>query len=199
MEGESIVQVKDLLKEKIRQEGRVVSDDVLKVDAFLNHQIDPILMLKIGEEFTSRFSGCEITKVLTVEASGIAVALMTGLCLKVPVVFAKKKQPSTMGEEIYCGKVRSFTREEVVQIVVDGNYLGPDDKVLIIDDFLASGEAAKGLLKIVEQAGASLVGIGTVIEKVFQSGGNSLRKQGIRVESLIKIGSLANGEVEFLN
>jgi xanthine phosphoribosyltransferase len=190
--------VEDLLKEKIRQEGRVISDDILKVDSFLNHQIDPVLMLKVGDEFARRFSNSGITKVLTVEASGIAVALMTGLALQVPVVFAKKKQPSTMGGDTYCGQVRSFTKEEVIEIVVAGSYLSAEDRVLIIDDFLASGEAARGLLRIIDQAGATLVGVGTVIEKVFQSGGESLREKGIRVESLVQIGSLAGGMIEFL-
>ncbi|MGI6285861.1 xanthine phosphoribosyltransferase [Neomoorella humiferrea] len=189
----------ELLKEKIRQEGRVIGEDILKVDSFLNHQIDPVLMLEIGREFARRFDGTGITKVLTVEASGIAVALMTGLSLRVPVVFAKKKQPSTMDGDTYCGRVRSFTKEEVVEIVVAGSYLGADDRVLIIDDFLASGEAARGLIKIVRQAGATLVGIGTVIEKVFQSGGDALREQGIRVEALVQIGSLSGGQIEFLN
>ncbi|WP_422393187.1 Xanthine phosphoribosyltransferase [Moorella humiferrea] len=191
--------VVELLKEKIRQEGRVIGEDILKVDSFLNHQIDPVLMLEIGREFARRFDGTGITKVLTVEASGIAVALMTGLSLRVPVVFAKKKQPSTMDGDTYCGRVRSFTKEEVVEIVVAGSYLGADDRVLIIDDFLASGEAARGLIKIVRQAGATLVGIGTVIEKVFQSGGDALREQGIRVEALVQIGSLSGGQIEFLN
>lgn len=191
--------VADLVKEKIRREGRIISGDILKVDSFLNHQIDPMLMLKIGEELAGRFRGAGITKVLTVEASGIAVALMTGLSLRVPVVFAKKKQPSTMGPNTYCGRVRSFTKEEVVEIVVAGSYLGPQDRVLVIDDFLASGQAARGLLKIIEQAGATLVGIGTVIEKVFQSGGEVLREKGIRVESLVQIGSLAGGRIEFIN
>nr|WP_245907714.1 xanthine phosphoribosyltransferase [Moorella humiferrea] len=189
----------ELLKEKIRQEGRVIGEDILKVDSFLNHQIDPVLMLEVGREFARRFDGTGITKVLTVEASGIAVALMTGLSLRVPVVFAKKKQPSTMDGDTYCGRVRSFTKEEVVEIVVAGSYLGADDRVLIIDDFLASGEAARGLIKIVRQAGATLVGIGTVIEKVFQSGGDALREQGIRVEALVQIGSLSGGQIEFLN
>lgn len=191
--------VVELLKEKIRHEGRVIGEDILKVDSFLNHQIDPVLMLEVGREFARRFDGTGITKVLTVEASGIAVALMTGLSLRVPVVFAKKKQPSTMDGETYCGRVRSFTKEEIVEIVVAGSYLGADDRVLIIDDFLASGEAARGLIKIVRQAGATLVGIGTVIEKVFQSGGDALREQGIRVEALVQIGSLSGGQIEFLN
>ncbi|WP_428849309.1 xanthine phosphoribosyltransferase [Thermanaeromonas sp.] len=191
--------VVELLKEKIRREGKVISEDILKVDSFLNHQIDPVLMLKVGEEFAQRFAQEKVTKVLTVEASGIAVALMTGLALQVPVVFAKKRQPSTIGSDAYFGKVRSFTKEEVVDIVVAGSYLGPGDRVLIIDDFLASGEAVRGLIKIIQQAGAKLVGVGTVIEKVFQNGGEYLRKQGIRVESLVQIGTLSGGKIEFLN
>jgi xanthine phosphoribosyltransferase len=168
------------------------------VDSFLNHQIDPVLMLAIGEEFKNRFSDCKITKVLTVEASGIAAALMTGLVLKVPVVFAKKKTPSTIPNNSYVGKVQSYTRQEPVEIVVQDAYLQPDDHVLIIDDFLATGEASSGLLNIIEQSGAHLVGVGIVIEKIFQSGGQALRDKGIRVESLVQVASLENGQVKFV-
>lgn len=187
----------ELLKERIRKEGKVLSENVLKVDSFLNHQIDPVLMLAIGEEFKKRFSDSRITKVLTVEASGIAAALMTGLALQVPVVFAKKKTPSTIPSNAYVGSIQSYTRQEPVEIVVQDAYIQPEDHILIIDDFLATGEASQGLLSIIEQSGAKLVGVGIVIEKLFQEGGHGLRKQNIRVESLVQIESLKEGQVIF--
>lgn len=188
----------ELLKERILREGQALSDVVLKVDSFLNHQIDPMLMMAIGEEFKKRFAGEEITKVLTVEASGIAVALMTGLVLKVPVVFAKKKKASTISGNVFSGTVYSYTRQETYEIVVQDTYLKPEDKVLIIDDFLATGEASQGMVSIVEQSGAHLVGVGIVIEKLFQSGGEQLREKGIRVESLVQIKSMQKGHIEFV-
>lgn len=188
----------ELLKERILREGQALSDVILKVDSFLNHQIDPMLMMAIGEEFKKRFAGEEITKVLTVEASGIAVALMTGLVLKVPVVFAKKKKASTISGNVFSGTVYSYTRQEAYEIVVQDTYLKPEDKVLIIDDFLATGEASQGMVSIVEQSGAHLVGVGIVIEKLFQSGGEQLREKGIRVESLVQIKSMQKGHIEFV-
>lgn len=188
----------ELLKERILREGQALSDVILKVDSFLNHQIDPMLMIAIGEEFKKRFAGEEITKVLTVEASGIAVALMTGLVLKVPVVFAKKKKASTISGNVFSGTVYSYTRQETYDIVVQDTYLKPEDRVLIIDDFLATGEASQGMVSIVEQSGAHLVGVGIVIEKLFQSGGDQLREKGIRVESLVQIKSMQKGHIEFV-
>lgn len=188
----------ELLKQRILQEGKALSDVILKVDSFLNHQIDPMLMQAIGEEFKKRFAGQEITKVLTVEASGIAVALMTGLVLKVPVVFAKKKKASTLSGNVYVGTVYSYTRQETFDIVVQDTYLRPEDKVLIIDDFLATGEASQGMVSIVEQAGAHLVGVGIVIEKLFQSGGQQLRDKGIWVESLVQVKKMSEGSIEFV-
>jgi xanthine phosphoribosyltransferase len=187
----------EFLKDRIRLEGKVLSENVLKVDSFLNHQIDPALMLAVGEEFKKRFAGSLITKILTVEASGIAAALMTGLVLKVPVVFAKKKTPSTIPNNAYVGSIQSYTRQEPVEIVVQDAYLQPEDHVLIIDDFLATGEASSGLLDIMKQAGATLVGVGIVIEKLFQEGGHAMRAQNIRVESLVQIESLKDGQVIF--
>jgi xanthine phosphoribosyltransferase len=186
-----------LLKDKIFEEGQVISDTILKVDSFLNHQIDPSLMYKIGQEFAKRFADQKITKVLTVEASGIAVALMTGLILEVPVVFAKKKKPSTIGSSFFSGRIHSFTKNETVDIVVASKYLHKDDKVLIIDDFLATGEAAKGMIEIVNQAGCELVGVGICIEKSFQEGGKQLRQSGVRVETLVSINGLGNGQIQF--
>ncbi|MGI6065298.1 MAG: xanthine phosphoribosyltransferase [Bacillota bacterium] len=188
----------ELLKQKILNEGKVISDQVLKVDSFLNHQIDPVLMQAIGAEFAKRFAQSKITKVLTLEASGIAVALMTGLALRVPVVFAKKKRPSTLTGTAYFGRIHSFTKEEDVDIMVSANYLNNSDRVLVIDDFLATGEASRGMIEIVHQAGAALVGVGIVIEKAFQDGGNSLRDEGVRVESLARIAKLEKGTIYFL-
>ncbi|MCP1143319.1 xanthine phosphoribosyltransferase [Lysinibacillus endophyticus] len=187
------------LKEKIVQEGKVLSDTVLKVDTFLNHQIDPLLMKEIGEEFANRFSDQVITKVLTIESSGIAPATMLGLVIGAPVVFARKKKSLTLANNVYSSKVFSFTKNETNEISVSRDFLSPDDNVLIIDDFLANGEAVKGLLDIAEQAGANVIGVGIVIEKGFQQGGQNLRKQGIRVESLANIKTLANGQVEFFD
>ncbi len=186
-----------LLKERILKEGKVVSDSILKIDSFLNHQIDPFFMKAVGEEFAKRFQNREITKVLTVEASGIAVGLMVGLALNVPVVFAKKKLASTLDHRYFSSTVYSFTKKESVQIFVSKAYLKPEDKVLIIDDFLARGEALKGLLSIVEQAQATVAGVGIVVEKAFQDGGKKLREKGIEIQSLVRIASLKNGQVKF--
>ncbi|ATW26265.1 xanthine phosphoribosyltransferase [Candidatus Formimonas warabiya] len=187
----------ELLKQKILSEGKVISDEILKVDSFLNHQIDPILMQAIGEEFAKKFRSGNVTKVLTLEASGIAVAIMTALALKVPVVFAKKKMPSTMTTKAYFGRVHSFTKQEDVEIMVSSTYLDHHDRILIIDDFLATGEASRGMIEIIRQAEATLVGVGIVIEKAFQEGGQSLREDGIRVESLARIAKLENGQIYF--
>lgn len=178
-------------------EGKVLSDTVLKVDSFLNHQIDPQLMKEIGEEFANRFSNEVITKILTIESSGIAPATMLGLTIGAPVVFARKRKSLTLSGNLYSSKVHSFTKNETNEISVSKDFLTPDDNVLIVDDFLANGEAVKGLLDIAEQSGAMVVGVGIVIEKGFQTGGQILREQGIRVESLARIKSLTNGQVEF--
>ncbi len=186
-----------LLKEKIEKEGNVLSDTVLKVDSFLNHQIDPLLMKEIGDEFASRYADEVITKVLTIESSGIAPATFLGLTIGAPVVFARKRKSLTLTDNLYSSKVHSFTKNETNEISVSKNFLSPEDSVIIIDDFLANGEAVKGLLDIAEQAGAHVVGVGIVIEKGFQDGGKQLRNQGIRIESLARIKSLENGKVEF--
>lgn len=187
----------ELLKQKIQAEGKIVSDRILKVDSFLNHQIDPVLMQAMGQEFARRFQGEKITKVLTLEASGIAIAIMTALALQVPLIFAKKKRPSTMTTQAYFGRVHSFTKQEDVEIMVSANYLNPADHVLIIDDFLATGEATRGMIEIVRQSKAVLIGVGIVIEKSFQEGGQYLRQEGIRVESLARIAKLEKGKIYF--
>ncbi|WP_029271354.1 xanthine phosphoribosyltransferase [Virgibacillus alimentarius] len=186
-----------LLKQKILNEGKVLSDTVLKVDSFLNHQVDPQLMLNVGETFTNLFSSEGITKILTLESSGIAPSTMAGLKLRVPVIFARKRKSLTLVDDLYSANIYSFTKKETNEISVSKDYISSNDTVLIIDDFLANGQAALGLLDIVEQAGASLAGFGIVIEKGFQNGGNLLRERGIRVESLANIASLSNGKVTF--
>lgn len=186
----------EILKEKIINNGVLISDQILKVDSFLNHQLDPELIMEVGKEFARRFGKDDVTKILTVEASGIAVALTTAMELKVPVVFAKKSKPSTLKGKTLSSVIHSFTKNQTVTITVSETYLSPDDRVLIVDDFLAMGSASKGLIDIVKQANATLVGVGIVIEKGFQKGGQELRNEGIRVESLATIKSLSNGKIE---
>ncbi|MEG0259055.1 MAG: xanthine phosphoribosyltransferase [Lysinibacillus sp.] len=186
-----------LLQDKIIQEGQVLSSTVLKVDSFLNHQIDPQLMKEIGHEFANRFSDQVITKVLTIESSGIAPSVMLGLEIGAPVVFARKRKSLTLSDNLYSSKVHSFTKNETNEISVSHSFLHADDNVLIIDDFLANGEAVKGLLDIAKQAGANVVGVGIVIEKGFQDGGKLLREQGVRIESLAIVDSLEDGKVTF--
>lgn len=186
------------LKRKIAEQGTVLSDEVLKVDSFLNHQIDPELMLAVGEEFASLFREEGVTKIVTIESSGIAPAVMAGLKLGVPVVFARKRQSLTLTENLLTASVYSFTKKTESTVAVSASHLSKDDKVLIIDDFLANGQAAKGLVSIIEQAGAKVCGIGIVIEKSFQTGREELENLGIRVKSLARIASLAGGKVTFL-
>ncbi|CAM3723880.1 xanthine phosphoribosyltransferase [Mesobacillus thioparans] len=185
------------LIEKIKNDGSVLSSSILKVDSFLNHQIDPDLMNEIGSEFARRFSGSGITKIVTIESSGIAPAVMAGLHLQVPVVFARKRKSLTLVNDLITASVYSFTKQESNEISVSSKFLSENDKVLIIDDFLANGQAALGLAEIVNKARASIAGFGIVIEKGFQDGGRLLREEGYRVESLAVIHSLKNGIVEF--
>lgn len=187
-----------LLLDKIKNEGTVLANDVLKVDAFLNHQMDPFLMKEIGEEFARLFSSENITKVVTIESSGIGPGLMTAFALQVPLVFARKKKSITMQQDVYTAKVYSFTKKEENEISISHKWLEAGDRVLIIDDFLANGQAALGLLSIVEEAKAEAVGFGIVIEKAFQEGGNLLRERGYRVESLARIQSLKDNKVTFV-
>ncbi|PFJ12117.1 xanthine phosphoribosyltransferase [Bacillus cereus] len=187
-----------VLQEKILNEGKVLSGDVLKVDAFLNHQIDPVLMQEIGKEFAKRFKEDNITKIVTIESSGIAPAVMAALELGVKVIFARKRKSLTLQDNMYVATVYSFTKQETNEISLSRNHIDENDRVLIIDDFLANGQAALGLMNLVEQAGASIAGIGIVIEKAFQDGGKKLREQGVRVESLAEITSLDNGTVTFV-
>jgi xanthine phosphoribosyltransferase len=188
----------EALKQKIRDEGIVLSEQVLKVDAFLNHQIDPALMQQIGHEFARRFAGLGISKIVTIEASGIAPAIMAGLELGVPVIFARKYQSLTLKDDLLTSKVYSFTKQTESTIAISAKHLTAADHVLVIDDFLANGHAANALIEVIQQAGASIAGIGVVIEKSFQAGRAQLDAQGFRVESLARIRSLEGGRVSFL-
>ena len=184
------------LKDRILKDGRCLPGGILKVDNSINHQMDPMLMKSMAVEFVHRFADTGVNKIITVEASGIAPAIMVGYLLEVPVVFAKKKQPSTM-ENMLTTDVFSFTKNQTYKICVSKDYLKPGDKVLFIDDFLANGNAGRGIMDLVEQAGAELVGMGFLIEKAFQNGGELLRSTGIHVESLAIIESLDDCEVKF--
>ena len=185
------------LNEKIKQFGTVLPGNVLKVDAFLNHQVDPELMLHVGQEFARRFAGEGITKIWTVESSGIAPAVMTGLAMKLPVIFARKHKSLTLHNNMYVADVYSYTKKTTNRISISKKYVAPDDKVLMIDDFLANGQAVEGMLEIADQAGIQVAGAGIVIEKSFQPGGQELRDRGVRVESLARIKSLADNRIEF--
>ena len=183
------------LKQRIIQDGKCFEGGILKVDNFINHQMDPILMKSMAVEFVRRFAGSNINKVLTIEASGIAPAIMVGYLLELPVVFAKKKKPSTM-ENMLTTTVYSFTKDRSYDVCVSADYFHEGDRVLFIDDFLANGNAAKGIIDLVQKAGAELEGMGFLIEKAFQHGGDYLREQGIHVESLAIIESLDNCEIK---
>ncbi|WP_151964952.1 xanthine phosphoribosyltransferase [Acinetobacter soli] len=186
------------LEQKILTEGIVLSDQVLKVDAFLNHQIDPVLMQLIGKEFAARFKDTGITKIVTIEASGIAPAVMAGLELSVPVIFARKYQSLTLKDDLYRSKVFSFTKQVESTIAISNKHISSTDKVLVIDDFLANGQAALGLIDLIHQASAEIIGVGIVIEKSFQPGRDLLLEKGYRVESLARVASLENGTVTFV-
>jgi xanthine phosphoribosyltransferase len=185
------------LKQKIAEEGRVLSNSVLKVDSFLNHQVDPALMDEIGKEFCRQFKDSGIDKILTIESSGIAPAVFTGLHLGIPVIFARKRKSLTMADKLLTSSVYSFTKRERNDIAISGELLAQNDQVLIIDDFLANGEAALAMADIVQQAGANVAGIGIVIEKAFQGGASKLRAKGYHVESLAVIESLEKETVKF--
>ena len=189
----------ELLKERIRKDGKVKEGNVLKVDSFLNHQMDVDLFHEIGLEFKRRFEGEEINKILTIEASGIGIACVVAEVFHVPVVFAKKTQTKNIAGDVYTTKVESFTHGRVYDIIVSKQFLGKGDKVLIIDDFLANGKALEGLSQLIQDSGAELVGAGIVIEKGFQVGGDLIRSKGIHLESLAIVESMdeKTGEIEF--
>lgn len=179
-----------LLKERILKDGKLRDGNVLKVDSFLNHQMDIELFGEIGKEFKRRFDGCDISKILTIEASGIGIACIVAQSFGVPVVFAKKSKSKNIDGDVFTSKVESFTHGKVYDIIVSKEFLSKDDKVLIIDDFLANGAALLGLKKLVDDSGANLVGAGIVIEKGFQPGGKLLRDNGLKIESLAIIESM---------
>lgn len=187
----------ELLKQRILRDGKIISDQILKVDSFINHQLDAQLMMAVGVEFARRFSYSRANKVLTIEASGIAPAIMTGYCMGIPTIFAKKSQPNTMSQMLQ-SKVRSFTKEKEYTISICPEYIKPGDRVLCIDDFLAYGSAAIAMKELVEQAGGQVVGMGFVIEKAFQTGGKMLRENNMHIESLARIESLENNTIKFI-
>lgn len=179
-----------LLEDRILKDGKIGEGNVLKVDSFVNHQIDVAFMCALGKEFKRLFAESEITKILTIEASGIGIACLTAQYFDVPVVFAKKTKTNNIYADVYTSKVESYTHNTTYDIVVSKQFLNAGDKVLIIDDFLAKGSALKGLISLIESAGASVVGAGIVIEKAYQPGGDLIRSMGIRVESLARIASM---------
>lgn len=187
----------DMLKQRIISDGVILGTDILKVDRFLNHQVDPFLLHEIAIEIKNRYKNTDITKVLTVEASGIAIAAFAALELGVPFVFAKKYNARNLDSDVYEEEVFSFTKQKTFTIRVSKNYIGKEDKVLIVDDFLAKGGALNGLIGITEQAGAKVAGCAIVIEKTFQGGGDEIRSKGYRIESLAKIASITDGKITF--
>lgn len=186
------------LEERIISQGQVIGNDIVKVDSFLNHQLDIALIREIGQEFRRVFTTDRPTKILTIESSGIAIAVLTASSLgDLPVVFAKKTVPNTMNDDMLSAEVRSFTKGTISHVVAARRFIQPQDRVLIIDDFLAHGEAALGLLSIIEQAGATPVGIGVAIEKVFQGGGQRVRERGVKLHALAAIEKIENGHITF--
>nr|WP_296267846.1 xanthine phosphoribosyltransferase [uncultured Merdimonas sp.] len=187
----------ELLKERILKDGVVKPGNVLKVDSFLNHQMDIDLINEIGKEFRRRFPSDKITKILTIEASGIGIACIAAQYFNVPVVFAKKAQSINIDGEVYHTRVESFTHKKVYDVIVSKKFLGPEDHVLVIDDFLANGCALMGLVNLIRDAGASIEGAGIVIEKGFQQGGKMIRESGIHLESLAIIDSMTDNSLTF--
>jgi xanthine phosphoribosyltransferase len=185
------------LEERIRRDGQVLDHGILKVDSFVNHQVDAALMDKCGKEFAQRFESFGVTKVLTAEISGIAPALTTALYLKVPVVYARKTKPITMPNQVYLTLAPSHTKGRMVELIISPEYLSKGERVLIIDDFLASGATILGLVRLAEAAGAKVVGIGALIEKTFEGGRDALKPLGVTVESLACISSMDDNQITF--
>ena len=187
-----------LLEDRIRKDGKIKGGDVLKVDSFLNHQMDVDLFNEIGKEFQRLYGDCGVTKILTIEASGIGIACVTAQFFHCPVIFAKKNKTKNIAGDVYTSQVESFTHGKVYDIIVSKEFLHPEDRVLLIDDFLANGSALQGLINLVQDAGATLVGAGICVEKAFQPGGDLIRGMGVRVESLARIKAMSvEGGVEF--
>lgn len=186
-----------LLEDRIIRDGRVLPGDVLKVDSFLNHQIDVPFICELGREFYRLFETSGVTKILTIEASGIGLACIAAQYFGVPVVFAKKSKTTNISADVYSTPVESYTHGNTNNVIVSKQYLNENDRVLVIDDFLATGNALKGLIELCRMAGATVVGCGIAIEKRYQHGGDQLRAEGIRVESLAMIDRMENGNIVF--
>ena len=181
----------ELLEQRIRQDGKVKGDSILKVDSFLNHQMDIEMFSQMGQEFYRLFGSCGVNKILTIEASGIGMACVAAQYFHCPVVFAKKSMSSNISDHVYSAPVKSFTHGNQYNAIVSKEYLHPEDRVLVIDDFLAMGEALRGLFSLVKQSGAALVGAGIAVEKAFQPGGAQLRSEGYRIESLARVAAMS--------
>ena len=186
-----------LLEQRILEDGVMEGEDVLKVDSFLNHQMDVALFAEMGKEWARLFAQDNVTKILTIEASGIGIACVVAQQFGVPVLFAKKNKTKNIAGEVYTAQVESFTHGRVYDIIVSKKFLGPGDRVLLIDDFLANGAALQGLIKLVRDSGATLVGAGIAVEKAFQPGGEMIRSMGVRVESLARIESMSSKGIVF--
>lgn len=187
----------DRLKQMILEKGEARAGNILKVDSFLNHQLDCEFLYKMGEEFYKLFQKEGITKILTIEVSGVAIAAMAALFFKVPVVFAKKTESLNLDKDIYSGRVYSYTKKKEYNVMVSKRYLNPEDKLLVIDDFLAEGNAMKGLIDVVNQSGATIKGIGIAIEKSFQPGGTYLRNEGYNLKSLAIVDEIKDNSITF--
>lgn len=185
------------MEEKILAEGEVLPGDILKVGSFLNQNIDTELLASVGDEIARLFADCGVTKILTIEASGIAIAAAAGMAMGVPVLFAKKHKTSNVDGDVYATIVHSFTHNEDYNVVVSSDYLLKTDKVLLVDDFLANGKALRGLIDLCDQAGATLVGVAVAVEKCFAGAGDQLRAEGVRIESLAAIESMTEHEIVF--
>ena len=181
----------ELLEQRIRQDGKVKGTSILKVDSFLNHQMDIDLISQMGQEFFRLFGDCGVNKILTIEASGIGMACVTAQYFRCPVVFAKKSMSSNISDHVYSAPVKSFTHGNQYNAIVSKEYLHPEDRILVIDDFLAMGEALRGLFSLVQQSGATLIGAGIAVEKAFQPGGDQLRREGYRIESLARVAAMS--------
>lgn len=187
----------EMLKQRILKEGKNLGNGILKVDSFINHQVDPILMDACGQEFARRFAGIHATKILTAEISGIAPALTTALHMNLPVVYARKTKPVTMPDQVYLTVAPSHTKGRLVELIVSPEYLAHGEEILIIDDFLASGSTIIGLVRLAQTAGAKVVGIGALIEKSFEGGRALLKSLNVPIESLVCIDSMNNGQIVF--
>lgn len=188
----------EILKQRILKDGQALNENVLKVDSFLNHQVDPELMYKIGNSFAEHFKEKNITKIFTIESSGIAPAVMTALQMKLPMVTLKKQKPNTLVEDVYQTTVHSFTKNSDYVLTMSKKFINKDDNILIIDDFLANGEAALGTARLIEEAGAKVSGIGIVIEKSFQKGHAKIEERGYEIYSLARIARMEKNFIEFV-